>query len=517
MARGADPHDALRGLYISDEQALATGGRRRARRPRRRSASPPSASGWTRLDAVVLALCAAPELDPRFGRLYAYLHDDVTRKLASPRLAADLLCDESVAAADVLARFAPGSAARASGRRPHAVRRAGHDAGRPPGEGGRPAGRVPARRRRPGRRGGRQRPAPRRPPTISTGREEATERAPAAARRRHTPAARRRAARMPARCWPRRRRPPVVLLGRARARATGRARRCAPRRRARGRPALHRRAGGSLARRARSAAARDRREPRADRADRGDAPRGARAQRTHGARRRRSAPGFAERRRAWSSFSGAERRPRGRGEVQALDRADPRRRRGQPDRGPLARRSVAAARRSRPGRPARLVVAAGRAGRRVSSPPTRWDDLVLAERQLDVLRSISAYLRHRDRVLSEWGYEAHGLARPRGSRCCSPASPGPARRWPRRCSAPSSGSRCSASTWPTHRVEVHRGDREEPRADLHRRRRLERDPVLRRGRRPVRQALRGRRTPTTATPTSRSPTCCSGWRRTRAP
>ena len=31
---------------------------------------------------------------------------------------------------------------------------------------------------------------------------------------------------------------------------------------------------------------------------------------------------------------------------------------------------------------------------------------MIAERQLDVLRSISAYLRHRDRVLSEWGYEA---------------------------------------------------------------------------------------------------------------
>jgi SpoVK/Ycf46/Vps4 family AAA+-type ATPase len=34
-----------------------------------------------------------------------------------------------------------------------------------------------------------------------------------------------------------------------------------------------------------------------------------------------------------------------------------------------------------------------------------WDDLVLAGRPLEVLRSISAYLRHRDRVLSEWGYE----------------------------------------------------------------------------------------------------------------
>jgi hypothetical protein len=34
-----------------------------------------------------------------------------------------------------------------------------------------------------------------------------------------------------------------------------------------------------------------------------------------------------------------------------------------------------------------------------------WDDLVLPERPLEILRSISAYLRHRDLVLSEWGYE----------------------------------------------------------------------------------------------------------------
>ena len=39
-----------------------------------------------------------------------------------------------------------------------------------------------------------------------------------------------------------------------------------------------------------------------------------------------------------------------------------------------------------------------------------WDDLVLAERQIAVLRSISAYLRHRDLVLSEWGYEQIGRA-----------------------------------------------------------------------------------------------------------
>ena len=38
-------------------------------------------------------------------------------------------------------------------------------------------------------------------------------------------------------------------------------------------------------------------------------------------------------------------------------------------------------------------------------PGFDWDDLVLPDRQRELLRSISAYLRHRDRVLSDWGYE----------------------------------------------------------------------------------------------------------------
>jgi hypothetical protein len=37
-------------------------------------------------------------------------------------------------------------------------------------------------------------------------------------------------------------------------------------------------------------------------------------------------------------------------------------------------------------------------------PAFGWDQLVLPERPLEVLGSISAYLRHRDLVLSEWGY-----------------------------------------------------------------------------------------------------------------
>ena len=39
------------------------------------------------------------------------------------------------------------------------------------------------------------------------------------------------------------------------------------------------------------------------------------------------------------------------------------------------------------------------------APGRGWDELVLPERQLALLQSISSYLRHRDRVLADWGYE----------------------------------------------------------------------------------------------------------------
>src|ERR687897_1059390 len=46
-------------------------------------------------------------------------------------------------------------------------------------------------------------------------------------------------------------------------------------------------------------------------------------------------------------------------------------------------------------------------------PGYRWEDLVVPDRQLELLQSISAYLRHRDRVLSDWGYE-RSVARTQG-------------------------------------------------------------------------------------------------------
>src|SRR3954466_13269316 len=98
-----DPGDPFRGLYISDETALRlTQGDSGADADSRLHAVA-EALGLDLLDCAVLAVCAAPELNPRYGRLYAYLQDDVTRKLPSPRLVGHLLEGEGVSAADVMA------------------------------------------------------------------------------------------------------------------------------------------------------------------------------------------------------------------------------------------------------------------------------------------------------------------------------------------------------------------------------------------------------------------------------
>jgi ATPase family associated with various cellular activities (AAA)/Winged helix domain, variant len=88
-ATDPNPADPFRGLYISDETAL-------------RLTLAGRALGLDLLDTAVLGICAAPELNPRYGRLYAYLQDDVTRKLPSPRLVGHLLEGEGVTATDVM-------------------------------------------------------------------------------------------------------------------------------------------------------------------------------------------------------------------------------------------------------------------------------------------------------------------------------------------------------------------------------------------------------------------------------
>jgi hypothetical protein len=107
VAAGEDPSDSLRGLYISDDQAVALAAGAGAAGADERIAEAATLLGLDAVDAIVLASCCAPELEPRYGRLYAFLQDDVTRRLPSPRLVARLVCGDGLEPAGVFGAFAP--------------------------------------------------------------------------------------------------------------------------------------------------------------------------------------------------------------------------------------------------------------------------------------------------------------------------------------------------------------------------------------------------------------------------
>src|SRR3954471_19690041 len=100
-----DPGDPFRGLYISDEVALRLSHGESGADADERLQAVIDALGLDLLEAAVLAVCAATELNPRYGRLYAYLQDDVTRKLPSPRLVGQLLEGEGLTSAEVMGAF----------------------------------------------------------------------------------------------------------------------------------------------------------------------------------------------------------------------------------------------------------------------------------------------------------------------------------------------------------------------------------------------------------------------------
>ncbi|GAB4276367.1 MAG: ATP-binding protein [Candidatus Promineifilaceae bacterium] len=107
-AAGVPEHDEFRGLYISEEQvetlltqqpgiALWQNGRL-ADTPApwqtdtpNRLATLADAFSLATTDMQILLLALAPELDPRYERLYAYLQDDVTKKRPSVHLLLNLL------------------------------------------------------------------------------------------------------------------------------------------------------------------------------------------------------------------------------------------------------------------------------------------------------------------------------------------------------------------------------------------------------------------------------------------
>jgi hypothetical protein len=114
-ATDPDPNDRFRGLYISEAQVdqLLVGGlhieagptpeleQALARIEARADLAEADGSDirlrrlassfeLDRLDLEMLVIAIAPDLDPRFERLYAYLHDDVSRRRASSGLALEL-------------------------------------------------------------------------------------------------------------------------------------------------------------------------------------------------------------------------------------------------------------------------------------------------------------------------------------------------------------------------------------------------------------------------------------------
>ena len=508
-----NPGDPLRGLYISDDQALALAADAKAEDADARLAEAGVRLGLDALDTAVLGLCAAPELHPRYGRLFAYLHDDVTRRLASPRLVAELLAGDGVSAADVLACFGHAAALRRTG----ALRLV-------EGEGTTPLGDRAVKVADPlaafllglgapldPLSGGRLRREA--VPPESPGRDEAMAEiagylaAPTQL--------------------------PVVVAGPDAAALVARAS---------GRPLL-------------LTDVRDLSKPEVmadaalccalegrllcgdglERLEPAERTALVRALDEHPeqlvllAPTRAGAltlgdrtvllvevpmPNFAERQAAWSELTGAADTR----DVSAKFRLS------LTQIGQAAEVATITAR-SRNGNapePADL----DRGARHASSsllgelatqltPRYRWSDLVLPDRQREVLGSISAYLRHRDRVLSEWGYE-RAVARTQGLKVLFAGESGTGKTMAAEVLGAELGLELFRVDLSTIVEQVHRGDREEPRPHLRGRHRLQRDPLLRRGRRAVRQALARSRTPTTATPTSRSPTCCRRWRATPA-
>jgi SpoVK/Ycf46/Vps4 family AAA+-type ATPase len=109
-----DPTDPYRGLYISDACAVSTAGDLDGGSLDGRLRRAVALLELDPLDAALFALCAAPLLDARYGRLIGYLHDDLTRRLPSPRLLVRLL-DSDAPNEHVLARLAVDAPLRRGG------------------------------------------------------------------------------------------------------------------------------------------------------------------------------------------------------------------------------------------------------------------------------------------------------------------------------------------------------------------------------------------------------------------
>ena len=127
-------------------------------------------------------------------------------------------------------------------------------------------------------------------------------------------------------------------------------------------------------------------------------------------------------------------------------------------------------------------------------PSANWHDLVLAPEQLALLHEIVAQVRRRARVYDEWGFRER-MNRGLGVSALFAGDSGVGQDDGRRGGRRRTAARPLPDRSLRGRQQVHRRDREEPAHRVRRGRGRRRDPVVRRGRRAVRQAQRGQRQP----------------------
>jgi hypothetical protein len=106
-ARDPNPLDPYRGLYVTDLQARRLATEHGAPAIDEAAARIAGRLGLDELEAEILTLCAAPEVSPHYGRLYGYLQEDASRRLASPALVATLVGGPQEAVLRRLAADAP--------------------------------------------------------------------------------------------------------------------------------------------------------------------------------------------------------------------------------------------------------------------------------------------------------------------------------------------------------------------------------------------------------------------------
>ena len=104
IATDPTPEDPLRGVLVSSEEAMALADLESDTGLDERLNHAAQALELSPLDTSILALCAAPELNPRYSRIFGYLQDNWERTQASPRLAA-LLLSADANLSEVLPRF----------------------------------------------------------------------------------------------------------------------------------------------------------------------------------------------------------------------------------------------------------------------------------------------------------------------------------------------------------------------------------------------------------------------------